>query len=354
MEYSKHHVKRGDTLESIAEKYKLTGKELLTFHNSHSPVTQQFFGDYLPIHMNVVIIPLQKNKEEKKNTDYKTFEHKNKYRTEQLNITRIEDDIKTYSQLKKEYEVRFNLSQHWAEVKLCDFFYEFNPPGLSRVFDFVSEVDYIRNDCLIEINELGRFSKIIDKNKLKINWEQFKKNKLNEIEFVKVIKETKPEEYEKLLKEGDFQFSDQYNDEKDYNRDLFYLAVLDKYLYNDDENLGKEDYIYQSQLFPDVQVPMKMRYDILKKEGDLITIRKVWETIESEELLEKVTQGYEKYHQPLIKYKFSEYKLDMRNLFTYNVKTKVLEKAELTIIENIENNIKSECIFNLKKLNNGG
>ncbi|AKK73368.1 hypothetical protein OK18_12765 [Chryseobacterium gallinarum] len=354
MEYSKYQVKRGDTLESIAEKYQMTGKELLAFHNSHSPVTQQFFGDYLPIHINTVIIPPQKNKEEKRNIDHTAFEQKNRYRTEQLNITRIEDDVKTYSQLKKEYEVKVNLSQHWVQVKLCDFFYEFNPPGLSRVFDFVSEIDYIRNDCLVEIDKLGRFSKIADKNKLKKNWEQFKKNKLNEIEFVKVIKQTKPQEYVKLIQEGDFQFSDQYNDEKDYNRDLFYLTLLDRYLYNADENMEREEYTYQSQLFPDVLVPMTVRFDVLKKEEDLVTIRKVWETVQSEELLEKVTKGYEKYHQPLIKYKFSEYKLDMRNLFTYNLKTRTLEKAELSIIENIENNIKSECIFNLKRLNNGG
>ncbi|KFF73335.1 hypothetical protein HX13_21015 [Chryseobacterium sp. P1-3] len=49
MEYSKYQVKRGDTLESIAEKYQMTGKELLAFHNSHSPVTQQFFWR-LPAH----------------------------------------------------------------------------------------------------------------------------------------------------------------------------------------------------------------------------------------------------------------------------------------------------------------
>ncbi|CAH0282241.1 LysM domain-containing protein [Chryseobacterium sp. Bi04] len=350
MEYSTHQIKKGDTLESIAEKYQMTGKELLAFHNLYSPLTQQFFGDYLPIHIKTVIIPYQKNKEEKKNIDYTVFEQESRYRTEQLNITRIEDEVKSYSQLKKEYDVKFNLPHHLVQVKLCDFFYEFNPPALSRVFDFVSEVDYIRNNCLVEIDKLGRFSRLVDKDKLKVNWDKFKNERLNEIEFVKVIKQTKPQEYAKLLQEGDFQFSDKYNDEKDYNRDLFYLTLLDKYLYCSEENMEREEYTYQSQLFPDVLVPMTVRYDIIKKEEDLITIRKVWETVESEELLEKVTKGYEKYHQPLIKYKFSEYKLDLRNLFTYNLKTKTLEKAELSIIENIENNIKSECIFNLRKI----
>lgn len=205
---------------------------------------------------------------------------------------------------------------------------------------------------MIKINTAGRFLKIDNKEVLQKKWEQFKKHELSDIEFVKVIKQTKPQEYENLLKQGDLQFSELYDDEKDFNRDLFYLVLLDKYLKVPHDQLESEIYEYQSQLFPDVVVPMNMRYDILKIEGDLVTLRKVWETIESDELLEKISKGYEKYHQPLIKYKFSNYKLDMRNLFTFNHKTKVMINAELTIIENIENNIKSECIFNLKKIGN--
>lgn len=350
MEIIKYEVKQGDTLESIADKHQITIKTLVDFHNSHSSVTQQFYGNQLPLHIKIIILPFITKEEQKSNLDTIDYDQRATYRCEQLNVTRIEEDVKSYSQLKKEYKVKYNLPKRLIDVELCDFFYEFNPPALSRVFDFVSEVDYIRNSCVVKMNELGRFSKIINKDKLKEKWERFKSDKLNDIEFIKVIKQTKPQEYHKLISEGNFQFSDAYDDEKDYNRDLFYLTVLDKYLYYSDDKLEREQYNYQSQLFPDVVVPMEVRYDILQKEGDSVTVRKVWETIESEDLLETVSQGYEKYHRPLIKYKFSNYKLDMRNLFTYNLKTKLLEKAELSIIENIENNIKSECIFNLRRI----
>lgn len=272
------------------------------------------------------------------------------YRTEQLNVTRIEDDIKSYSQLKKEYEIKSDFDKHIISVKLNDFFYEFNPPALSRIFDFISEVDYIRNDCTIQLNEQGRFLKILNKKSQYKNWNNFKSNRLNEIEFINVVRQSKPTEYVNLIKQGDLQFSEEYEDSKDFNRDLFYFVILDKYLYNSSEKLESENLNYQSQLFPDVVIPMKLRYDIIKKENDLITIRKVWETIESNDLLENISNAYEKYHQPLIKYKFTNYKLDMRCLLSYNEKTKILENAELNIIENVENNIKSECVFNLKKI----
>lgn len=353
MKLIQYEIQKGDTLESIAGKHEITLQELVNSHNQNCGMTNVIIGNILPIHLNYIFFE-KKNEDEKESTlaatEGREFEQRVSYRCEQLNITRIEEDVKSYSQLKKEYEVRYNLNDHLVAVKLCDFFYEFNPPALSRVFDFVSEVDYIRNNCLVKINELGRFYKILNKNEMKAEWERFKNEKLNDIEFIKVIKETKPQEYDRLLKEGDFQFSNEYNDEKDYNRDLFYLTILDKFLYKNEGELDHELYDYQSQLFPDVIVPMNVRYDVIQQDGDLITIRKVWETIESQDLLQKVNLGYEKYHRPLIKYKFSSYKLDMRNLFTYNVKTKLLEKAELSIIENIENNIKSECIFKIKKI----
>lgn len=353
MELIKYEIQKGDTLESITEKFEITLQEMVNSHNQNCGMTNVIIGNILPIHLKYIFLE-KKSEDEKEKAlaaaEEKDFEQRVSYRCEQLNITRIEEDVKSYSQLKKEYQVRYNLNDQLVDVKLCDFFYEFNPPALSRVFDFVLEVDYIRNNCLVKINQLGRFSKILNKNEMKEEWERFKNEKLNDIEFIKVIKQTKPQEYDRLLREGDLQFSNEYNDEKDYNRDLFYLTVLDKFLYKNESELDNELYDYQSQLFPDVIVPMKVRYDVIQQDEDLITIRKVWETIESEDLLQKVSLGYERYHQPLIKYKFSSYKLDMRNLFTYNVKTKLLEKAELSIIENIENNIKSECIFNLRKI----
>jgi hypothetical protein len=49
---------------------------------------------------------------------------------------------------------------------------------------------------------------------------------------IKIVKQSKPSEYINLIKQGDIQFSEEYNDSKDFNRDLFYFVILDKYLYN--------------------------------------------------------------------------------------------------------------------------
>lgn len=353
MKIIEYKIKEGDTLESIAKGHHITVKELIEYHNQQCGIASLIIHGVLPIHLEFVLInsEVANNKIYKNVNDNKiSFQEKATYRTEQLNITRIEDDIKSYSELKKEYDVQYKIDEKIVSVKLNDFYYEFNPPALSRIFDFISKIDYIRNDCVIGLNDYGRFSKIVDKKKQSEKWNSFKKEDLNYIEFVNVVKQTKPAEYENLINQGDIQFSENYSDKNDFNRDLFYLILLDKYLVSNPEDMKQEVDNYQSQLFPDVNVPMNLRYDIIKKENDIITVRKVWETIESSELLEKVNNAYEKYHQPLIKYKFTNYKLDMRCLLIYNNKTKIIEKAEMSIIENIENNIKSECIFNIKKI----
>lgn len=352
MEFIQYEIKQGDTLKSITKHHKISVEEMLDFHNKNCGITQQITSDYIPLHIETLFLEILNENSHKTFNQKLKINNAVKYRSEQANITRIEEEVKSYSQIKKEYNFKLNKAKNEVEVSLLDFFYEFNPPALSRIFDFISKVDFIRNNCLIKYDSNGRFLKIENKDLLTKKWEQFKNDELSDIEFVNVIKQTKPQEYGNLIKQGDLQFSEVYDDQKDFNRDLFYLVLLDKYLILPHKQLETEIYEYQSQLFPDVVVPMNMRYDVLKVEGDLVTVRKVWETIESEELLEKVSKGYEKYHQPLIKYKFSNYKLDMRNLFTYNHKTKVIIKAELSIIENIENNIKSECIFNLKKVGN--
>lgn len=353
MQIFEYKIKKGDTLESIAKEYDITVDELKDFHNSHCGVASLIVTDRLPIQIDFVIINskvAQKEVLKSAKAGKIEFDKNAIYRCKQLNITRIEEDIKSYSELKKEFAVKYSINEKLVSVNLNDFYYEFNPPALSRVFDFISKVDYIRNDCIIELDDLGRFSKIVNKDHQLDKWQHFKNVELNKIEFIKVIRESKPKEYNKLLKQGDLQFSKEYNDENDFNRDLFYLILLDKYLINDIDNLQPEEYTYKSQLCPDVTVPMNLRYDFIKRENDQVTVRKVWETKESDELVEEISKVYEKYHQPLIKYKFTKYKLDMRCLLTYNDKTKIISNAELSIIENIENNIKSECIFNIKNV----
>lgn len=360
MENGIYKVVKEEKLSDLADKFK-TSKEYLKNLNPEMKIFSSFFSKDEYVAVNQIIkIPVVKLSEDlslKQNNlseeemflENMVFDQQARYRCEQINSTYIENEIMSYTHQKKEYSVKYNFNDNLLKISLEDHFHESNPSVLSHVFEYISKVEKIRNNVMIQFDEEGRFKSIRDIKALKKNWLNFKKNDLDKIEFIQKIKEMKPEEYNFMLKEGDRQFDASYDHKSDFDRDLFYFVLMDKYLKFDD--LLSERYTYKSQLLPSLDVPMNTRYDILKKDEDWVTVRKVSETIFSEELLQKLENSYNQYHKPLIKYRFTEYKLDIRNTFTYNKKTKLLQKAEVSIIENIENNIRSEVKYSLKIVN---
>lgn len=287
-----------------------------------------------------------------KNISKSLGEQKLKYRAEQKNTTRIEDEVKSFSEIKKQFTVNLNLENKKAFVKLTDLYYDFKPPIMGKVYEFVSETEYIRNNVNFNIDKDGRLHKITNKEEVYNNWLEFKNNKINELEFIKTLKNENSAQYKNILLEGDKQFaSNNEAMENDYHRDLLYLVLFDKHLTAKKlEDISQETYMYKSQLLPQVQVPMEIRYDVIDENEKSLTIRKVAEAIVNEALVKQIEEQYNTIHKPLIKYSFTEYKLTFRVRYNIEKLTRIINDADLTIIEDIEHNIQSVCKYNLKKL----
>ncbi len=274
-----------------------------------------------------------------------------KYRTEQVNSTTIEDEVRSHSELKKQFEVDIHPTDQ-CSVKLTDLHYEFTPPVMGKVYEFVSHTERIRNDIRFTLDNNGRLNKILNRDEIFDNWQLLKKNDLSSIEFIKTLKKDNKEQYNNMLEEGDKQFSPQNEAmEEDYHRDLLYLVLFDKHLTaTDASKIEKEEYIYTSQLFPQVEVPMQVRYDVVDESEKSITIRKVADSIINDQLIKNIEHQYNMLHKPLIKYSFTAYKLTFRTRYTLDKESRIINDAEVTIIEDVEHNIKSVCKFNLKRL----
>ena len=262
----------------------------------------------------------------------------NKYRAVQINSTKIEDEIRSHSELKKQYEIILNKSGNNASVSLSDLYYEFKPPVMNKVYEFVSATEYIRNNVKFNLDKNGRLRNISNKEELFQNWTEFKKKDLKTIDFITSLKKDNKSQYDQILKEGDQQFSTSNNlMELDYQRDLLYMILFDKHITAPNlSNIAPEEYIYTSQLFPRVKVPMTIRYDVIEDNDNFITIRKVADSILNEKLLKEIEEQYNTLHKPLIKYSFTEYKLTFRTRYTVDKNTRIINDADLTIIEDIE------------------
>lgn len=284
------------------------------------------------------------------NTDKKKI-YNNKYRTEQTNSTSIEGDVKSYSLLKKEYDIVVNLENHEGKVYLNDLYYDFKPPMMAKVYEFISETELIRNNVEFTLTSDGRLKKITNKEDIYNSWINFKDNKIKTIDFIKTLKTQNEDEYQKLIKEGDKQFSvSNANIESDYDKDLLYLVLFDKHLTQDIKSLPDEQSFFQSQLFPRVKIPIEIRYDIVNETEKTLEVRKVAEAVVSDEIIKEIEREYDEIHRPLIHYKFSSYKLTYRVRYEVDKVSRVISTAEMVIIEDVENNLQSLCRYKMKKI----
>ncbi len=146
MKIIKYEIKKGDTLVSIAKEFNLPINELLDFHNSHAILTQQIFSTHIPIHINELFIPIKKEKIIYKPFEQIEFQQKARYRCEQINTSKFNNNLVYYFNQKFQYLLKLNLEEEVGFVKLEDYIKEASPKTSEEVFDFIEETEKIKNN----------------------------------------------------------------------------------------------------------------------------------------------------------------------------------------------------------------
>lgn len=356
MEFTKYKVQQGDTLQTIAEKEKISVKDLINFHNAHSLITQSITGDYLPIHLEYVFLPLQsvREAEEKKRQESKEFERKSRYRCEQVNTSKINGNLVHFLQQNFQYVVKSHFRNNKFFVGLEDHHFDFNPTYLNPSFAFISKTEFIKNQVFFNISqENGRLEQINNKKEINDKWQEFKKNEFYKDEFIIQLMKTNEHAVNELLVMGDRQFAVDYElMEEEYRRNLLYFTLFDKILVQNIENIKNEEFNFMSTLVPPIIIPLDFRYDKISEENNIVKFRKVGTARLNDELISEIKQKYDEIHKPGIKYNFTEYKLEFRVRGEWNTEKKTIENADLFIIEQIADNIENHCEYHLKKLHN--
>jgi LysM repeat protein len=356
MEFKQYKIQKKDTLQSIAEKQKMSVKELVHFHNSFCTITQLITGEHLPIHLEYLFVQPEALREscKKENTDLKEFEGKTRYRCEQINTSKMNGSLVHFLQQNFQYLVKSNFSNNKFYVELEDHHFEFNPTYLNPSFAFISKTEFIKNRIFFQISEdNGRLSEIHNKKEMNENWQKFKKNEFYNDEFIIQLLKTNIHAVNELLTMGDRQFAEDYPlMEEEYRRNLLYFTLFDKVLVKDIKNIEKEQFDFMSTIVPPVVVPIEFRYDTISEEDHIINFRKVGIAKLDEKIISEIKQKYDEIHKPSIKYNYTEYKLEFRVRGEFNKEKKIIENADLFIIEQIADNIENRCEFHLKKMHN--
>lgn len=275
------------------------------------------------------------------------FDINNRYRCEQVNITRINNTITSYVNQKSQIILRLNLEEKKAKIELEELIYDVSPPLLAPSFELVKETELIKNNVFFNISEKGKIQAILNKKELLQKWRIFKNNNFKNLDFIKSLQNT-PESTSKLERIGDVQFSTLPI--KDYQNYLFCFICFDQYLYTPYDVMEYEHFVYPSTILPSIQIPIEFKFDKIKENDDIIVLKKIGEAKLTREIINELKKEYEKLLKPTIRFGFTEFKLLFNCIIEFNPKTKIVERASVHIKEEIADNIENTCEFTMDRL----
>ena len=108
--------------------------------------------------------------------------------------------------------------------------------------------------------------------------------------------------------------------------------------------------IYASSLFNGLSFPIELSYQTINQTEDSIKLNIKGKAALTDGEKENVKTLYEKFYQPTINYKFTEYIVEYHLICTLDQKTHIVKEANLSINEAVKYNIESLCQFKLRRL----
>ncbi|KFF18899.1 LysM peptidoglycan-binding domain-containing protein [Chryseobacterium sp. JM1] len=351
MGFKTYEIKKGDTLVTIAKEFGLTINELLDFHNSHAILTQQIFSTHIPFHIKELFTPAKKEEIKKKSFEQIDFQQKARYRCEQINTSKFNNNLVYYLNQRFQYVLKLNVEEEIGFVKLEDYSKESSPKTLEEVFDFIEETEKIKNNVFFSLNKLGKIQKILNKKEMQKDWKKFKATKFFEMPFIQSLQKNNPKAVDELLMMADSQFSENASNEEEYWRNFFYFSCFDQYLYSKD-NFETVDFDFVSTILPPLILPLKIRYDKVEERNGILTVRKIAEVSISDSLKKEMKDKYNEIHKSIVKYEFTEYKIIFRSTIEIDIHSGLILSGKVVLKEEVSDNVENECIYTIKKLEN--
>lgn len=276
-----------------------------------------------------------------------------RYRCEQVNATRA-DDLQLSNTLQKfQFLVGLNPITRTANIKLEDHYYKSFPDVIDKIFEIVTVIEKIKNKVSLEWDENGKICKILNLDEQQKIWEEFKKSSyFEDLEVVKSLKKNNMDAYNDVIRNGDKRFSvNNISAIYEYQASIFFSLVFDKYLSGlDSEGILSENRTYTSSLFSGKTFPLTLNYKMTDQTKDAVTYVIQGKAVLNEEEKDEIKSFYEKFYQPTIHYKYTEYNVEYDLKCTVDTKTHLIKEGMLSINEAVKYNIENICQFKLRML----
>lgn len=347
MDYTKYEIQKKDTLESIAKKHKISVNELVDFHNSKASLTHQFFGDNIPFHVEELFVPLIKD-EGKENDILADVTHKARYRCEQLNTTKVENNISFHCNTKKEYTLEKDVLANKAKVSLKEYLYKINPENLSLAIEATKDLEFEKENALFQLNKNNEIIEVLNFSQIKNKWDDFKPNLKNST-FYKEIEKINSNAAKDIIIGGGLEFENEQNLRKTYDKSLFYHVVFndfDAYKTREKNDILK----FISQIFVNIPIELELQHSITREDDYFIEYRTVGTLLKNKIDNNILEEQYNQFYKPIIEYGFTEYLYEYRIRRMVEKKTNLIVNAVAFMKEEVKNNYQLITQFDLKQI----
>ncbi|MET4084063.1 hypothetical protein ABIB40_004037 [Pedobacter sp. UYP30] len=308
----------------------------------------KFFEDEQPAFTNSADKELKPIEEVKVNVGESLFL---KYRGEQTVVTRINGLVANHAETKREFHVNIDKSggQFIVEVALKDNIINFNPPQLEDAIALLCEVDNIKCQVKVLVDEhAGKIKKVLNQGEIIKRWTKYK-NDLNE-RYGFVRDETTRKNLKSFIGLGEAQILDERLLIADLQTKLFFDVFFDRYLVNNEMQLDAYRRTFLSQLFDGHPVELDMIPFIMHETPETVTISETGKINKGKLDLDGIEKIYDTKYKPIIQYKFSEFDFKYTAKTVFNTKDNLIETAQVNIQEEVTNNVSVLISYSLKKL----
>ena len=274
-----------------------------------------------------------------------------KYRCEQTVVTKINGVVSNHAETKWEFHMtrRQSGGDLYVDVVMADNIINFNPPQLQEAIQLLGEVDQVKSNAKVLVDgATGKIARVINHKEIIENWNRYKNELTDRYAFIRDKEARKNVQHFISLAEA--QIVDERQLIADMGTKMFFDLFFDKYLVRQEGLFDPYVRVFYSQLFDGQPVPVRMEQLITAETPDTATVNKVGRMIAAKVDLPAMAKMYDQKYKPVIQYKFSEFDLSYKERYVLNTRDRLIETAEVHLMEEVRNNVQVYIHYTLKRI----
>lgn len=354
MAFEIYKVVAEEKISVVAAKFNITVEELKRLNPDVRYFSALFGPEYIAC-LQDIRIPVQeikiKNGEEKSEEEFirsLIFNEGARYRCEQFNTTKVEENIVFYCNTKKQYRTNKVTDSNFIKVTLEEYSYKINPQNLSTAIEATKALEFDKENVILELNEYNRIKGIANFNQIQRRWKNFIP-KLSNSDFYKEVENVNSNAANDIIDGGNLEFGNELNLIKTFEKTLFYHVNFNDF---DPHKKRERNEIlrFNSQIFVDIPLELELQHSIIQEDDNFMECRTVGKLLRDNVDNKVLEEQYNKFYKPIIEYEFSEYNYDYRIRRIIDKKTGLIINASAMLKEEVKNNYQFITQFEIKQI----